>query len=112
MYAPPAGARVITLRVRQGEAAQELGEIPVRAGIKHQVPMVRHQAVSQNAHGHELQAFFHESEKILIMRLDSEQAGTKIGPVPSVVNHSPHIHSPHATHDQILPHLSQEEKGT
>ena len=61
------GARVITLRVRQGDAAQEWGEIAVRSGIKHQVPMIRHQAVSQNAHGNKIQAFFHDREEILIM---------------------------------------------
>ena len=32
-----------------------------------QVPMIRHQAVSQNAQGDEFQAFFHDGEEILIM---------------------------------------------
>jgi len=40
------GARVITLRVGQGDASQEFGEIAVGARIKDQVPMIGHQAVS------------------------------------------------------------------
>ena len=33
-------------------------------------------------------------------------SGTLFGAPALVVNHSAHIHSPHATHDPILPHLS------
>jgi hypothetical protein len=36
--------------------------------MEQQVPVIRHQAVSQNAHGHKIQALFHDGEEILIMR--------------------------------------------
>jgi hypothetical protein len=99
------GLGVVALRVGQGDSLHALREIAVGAGIKHQMPVIGHRAVSQNAHGHEIQALLHQGEKILIMRLGFEQPGTKIGPVSSVVNHSTQIHSPHPTHHRILPHL-------
>jgi hypothetical protein len=88
--------------VGQGDAAQELGEIAVGAGIKHQMPMVQHQAVSQNAHGHKFQTLFHDPEKILIMRSFSEQPGTEIRAVQRMINQPANIHSPRSAHNRIL----------
>ena len=72
------GARVVTLRVRQGDASQEFREIAVPSGIKHQVPMIRHQAVGQNAQGHKFQALFQDTEKIFLMRSLSEQPRAEV----------------------------------
>jgi hypothetical protein len=69
--------------------------------------MIRHQAVSQNAQGHEFQAFFHAGEEILVMRCLLEKAGTKVRPVQRVVNYAAHINSPDSAHDRILPHRSR-----
>src|SRR5208337_5264251 len=41
------GLGVITLRVGQSDPVQEFRQVAVGAGIKHHMPMVRHQAVSQ-----------------------------------------------------------------
>ena len=38
--------------------------------VEHHVPMIRHQAVSQNAHRNEIQALCHEVEKILLVILE------------------------------------------
>jgi len=56
--------------------------------------MIRHQAVSQNAHGNDIQAFFHDRKEIVIMSGLPEKAGTKVRPVQDVVNHPANIHSP------------------
>ena len=96
--------RVITLRVGQGDSLQEFREIPVRAGIEHQMPVIRHQAIRQKAHGHEGQTFFHDGEKIFLMRGTFENPRAKVRPVQGVVYHAADIHSPDSTHDGILPH--------
>jgi len=96
------GTRVITLRVGQGEASQEFREIAVRSGIKHQMPMIRHQAVSQNAHGHKIQALFHDTEKIFIMRSFSEQPRAEVRAVQRMINRPANIHSPRSAHNRIL----------
>jgi len=107
-----AGAGVITLRVRQGEALQESRQVAVAARMQHQVPMVGHQAVSQNAHGHEIESFPHDTEEILIMRVALKEPRTKIRPVQSVVHHLANIHPLHSTHTGILPLLFPKEEGT
>jgi hypothetical protein len=104
------GLRVITLRVGQGDSLQELREIPVPAGIQHQVPMIGHQAISQNAHGHETQALFHDGEKILVMGGCLEKPGTKVRAVQDVVNHAANINAPDSAHDGILTHHSGSKK--
>ena len=53
--------RVITLGVSHGDASEELGQIAVRSRVKDQMSMIRHQAISQKAHGHEIPALLHDS---------------------------------------------------
>lgn len=57
------GAPVTALRVGQGDAAQEFREIADAARIKHQAPMIGHQAASQNSHRHKTQPFFQDVRK-------------------------------------------------
>ena len=85
-----------------------LRQVAVRSRVEHQMPMIRHQAISQNAHGHEIQALLHDSQESLVMSGASEQAGTKVRTVPNVVNHTSHIHPPNSAHNGILPHPPQE----
>ena len=78
------------------------------------VPVIGHQAIGENAHGHEIQALLQEGEKFLVVPLAFEERRTKIPPVQRVVNHPAHIHpsdSPHATILPLLPSKEQ-EKGT
>jgi len=53
--------RVITLRVRQGDPLHELREIPVCPRVEHPMPMIRHQAISKNAHEAEEKRYPHLS---------------------------------------------------
>ena len=61
------GFGVITLRVGHGDALQELRQIAVRSRVEDQMPMIRHQAISQKAHGHQIQALRDDSQESLIM---------------------------------------------
>ncbi len=74
------GFGVITLRVGQGDPLQEFRQVAVGARIKHHMPMVRHQAVSQYAHRHEFQALPHQGQKILIMRFLLEKTQNENSP--------------------------------
>ena len=105
-------AGVITLRVRQGKALQKSRPVAVTARRQHQVPMVGHPAVSQNAQGHERESLPQDTEKILILRVALEQPRTKIRPLQSVVHHLANIHPLHSTHAGILPLSPTKEKGT
>jgi len=68
------------------------------------MPMIRHQAIGQNAHGHEIQAFFHDTQEILVMSGFPEKARPKVRAVQHMVNHAAHINSSRSTHDRILAH--------
>jgi hypothetical protein len=69
-----------------------------------------------------VQAFFHDAEKIFIMRGLFEKPGTKIRAVQGVIDHSADIDSPDSAHAGIaplflpplppLPHPPSKEKGT
>ena len=80
--------------------------------MQQQVPRVGHQAVSQNAQGHEIESLLHDTEKILIMRVALKEPRTKIRPVQSVLHHLADIRPPHSSHTGILPLVSTKEKGT
>lgn len=53
-----------TLPMGQADSLQEPRQIALCPLIEHHVPMMGHQAVSQNPHGHKIQAFFHDGDEV------------------------------------------------
>jgi len=104
------GVGAIALRVGQRNPLQEFRQLAVASGIKHQMPMVRHQAVSEKADGHGIQALLHDGQEFPVMRLSLEKRRTKIPPVQYVVNQAAHIHPCHSSHRPILQLLPSEKK--
>ena len=103
--------RVITLGVGHREALQEARKVAVGPRIEHPVPVIRHQAVSQNAHGHPIHALLHDFQESAIMSGIPEQAGTKVRAVQHVVNHASNIHPPNSAHNGILPRPPSRKKA-
>jgi hypothetical protein len=79
---------------------------------EHQVPMIRHQAVSQNAHGDKIQALFHDTEKVFKMRSFSEQPRAEVRAVQRMINHPANIHSPRSAHNRILSLIPRKYNGS
>ena len=66
MRTPPLG-------VRQRESAHEVREIPIAIQPQHQMPVIRHQAVRQDAHGNALGPGQHPLERGVIAVLVKER---------------------------------------
>ena len=84
---PDCVVRVLpSLRVREGQPAHEVGQLPLFSRPQHEVPVVGHQAPVQDADRHPLVRLDQdalEGDKVLVLL---EQPQPAVGPVEHVIH--------------------------
>jgi len=74
-------AQMPSANVCRGQPLHERAEGPVLLGPEHQVPMIRHKAVGQDAHRHALDGVDHDAFEQLEIRVVIEDPPPGVGPV-------------------------------
>jgi hypothetical protein len=77
--------RVPALRVRESQPTHEFGEIAVALRPNHQMPMVRHDAIGQQADVHPVERFGQQADKGLMISGFGKERGPSEGAIEQVV---------------------------
>ena len=96
-------AHVPTAHVGNRQAVHELGQVPIVFGPEHEMPMVGHNQVAQNAHRLLRQRFPHHLLEGREVGILAENPRASIRTIDDVKNHSPRSYTRCSRHGPNLP---------